>query len=176
MSSSKIPYLAGALVGLLLTITTAMLHEYFAPVSVYPKIGSLLAHVSGHHEIINKLKFFTASHGSNSYHQLFGFQTFFITGILLGAFFASLFSRNFKFTVEVPHLFYRRFGDKKKLRFLLAFIGGFIMSIGAMIASGCNIFYGISAFARFDASGIITFTTFYFGGVIINWFIYRGVK
>jgi hypothetical protein len=47
------------------------------------------------------------------------------------------------------------------------------MSIGAMLASGCSIFYGISVFAKFDAAGIVTFIAFYLGGVMVNWFIYR---
>lgn len=175
MSQSKAPYWAGGAVGLLLTISAAVWGNYFAPVSVYPKIGSMLLHISGNHSM-NKMSFFTADHGSNSYHQIFGFQTFFLIGILIGAFFSALFTRNFKLNSEVPELFKLRFGNRKKLRFLLAFIGGVVVSIGAMMATGCNILYGISSFAKFDANGIITFSAFYFGGVIINWLIYRGVK
>ncbi|TXI93342.1 MAG: hypothetical protein E6Q33_04105 [Neisseriales bacterium] len=175
MASGKLAYFMGGVVGLLLTFSAAIWNNYFAPVSVYPMLTSGSIHILGFDKL-NKMAFFTANHGANSYHNLFGFQTFFIIGILVGAFLASLFTGKFKISTEVPELFKQRFGNKRLLRFTIAFIGGFIMSIGAMIASGCSILYGISVFAKFDAAGIVTFIAFYLGGILANWFIYHKVK
>lgn len=173
MKSNKLSYIMGGLAGILLTVSAALWNNYFAPVSVYPKVTSGILHIIGLDKL-NKLAFFTANSGGASYHGLFGFQTFFIIGILLGAFFASLASGKFKISSEVPELFKLRFGEqRKRLRFVMAFCGGVVMSIGAMLASGCSIFYGISVFAKFDAAGIVTFIAFYLGGVMVNWFIYR---
>ena len=172
---SKAPYWSGALAGLLLTLTVVTWSQYFAPVHVFAKVGSSVLHVLGHGSWDN-LSFFTVEHGVNAYHNFFDFETCLLIGLFIGAFTASILSRSFKITTEVPALFYSRFGDKKALRFIFAFSGGLIMSVGAMMAAGCSISYGISAFARFDASGILTFSSFYFGGVIINRIIYRKRK
>jgi len=169
--SSKAPYWSGALAGLLLTCTVLAWSQYFSPVHVFAKVGSSLLHFFGHGRLDN-LSFFTVENGANAYHNFFDFETCLLIGLFLGAFIASMLERSFKLTTEVPSLFYSRFGDKKILRFVFAFTGGLIMSVGAMMAAGCSISYGISAFARFDASGILTFSSFYFGGIIVNRIIY----
>lgn len=175
MQPSKLSYYMGGMAGMLLTLSAALWNNYFAPVSVFPKLAAKLIQISGW-QFLNQLTFITNNQHNNSSQSIFNFQTYFITGILLGAFFNAVVRGKFKFNSDLPELFKLRFGERRRLRFILAFLGGIVMSIGAMIASGCSISYGISAFARFDAAGIITFATFYFGGILVNWLIYRKVS
>ena len=172
MPSSKIPYLAGGFVGLLLTFSVAQWNDYFAPVHVFSNIGSSIIHLFDHEHTNNTLVGGQTLH-AHIPNEFLNFETFFLIGIVLGAFVSAMFCGKFKLSTEVPPLFHSRFGNRKKLRFFLAFWGGLVMSIGGMMAGGCSIAYGISAVARFDASGIITFSAFYFGGVMVNWLIYR---
>ena len=76
MKSNKLSYIMGGLAGILLTVSAALWNNYFAPVSVYPKVTSGILHIIGLDKL-NKLAFFTANSGGASYHGLFGFQTFF---------------------------------------------------------------------------------------------------
>lgn len=175
MQTNKLSYYMGGLAGLILTLSAALWNNYFAPVSVFPNLAAKLVQLSGW-KFLNKLAFITNNQHNNSPQGIFNFQTYFIIGILLGAFLSAVISGKFKLNSDVPELFKLRFGERRNLRFILAFLGGIVMSIGAMIASGCSISYGISAFARFDAAGIITFSTFYFGGILVNWLIYRKVR
>ena len=160
-------YLAGGLTGIVLVVTVGLVGGWFGTTTTFARIGSWFVQWT---PIIDS-QFFTVDDGTFAYGALFTFQTFFVVGILFGAFVAAKMSGEFKITY-VPERFEKRFGPSKSFRFLISFIGGFIMVIGARIAGGCASWWGISSSSKLDLAGISTLAFFLMGAIIMNYFFY----
>ena len=66
-----------------------------------------------------------------------------VMGVFLGAYLSSKLSGD-RSPERVPPLWRWRFGDKPAVRYCGAFVGGFIMMLGARIAQGCTSGHAIS--------------------------------
>ena len=82
----------------------------------------------------------------------------FVLGMAMGGFIGG---RTFPVpTRDVPEVWEERFGLRKAPRYLAAFLGGFLILIGARLAGGCTLGLFISGSTQLAVSGL------YFGVVI----------
>ncbi len=163
-------YTVGALTGILVTITIYIFNNSFAPVAPYIDIGKIFSHgfISNQGNDITVIK---NLHTTYSYKNNV-FNLFFIIGMMFGGLFGSKFYKNYKINFTLPNLFLARFGKKLLLRLILSFLGGMIMGFGGVLASGCSIYYGVSAIAQLNITGFITFFFFILGAYLVNKLIY----
>ncbi len=158
------PYIAGALVGLTLVLSVGLFGGWYGTTTTFARFGSAIVAPFTN---MNDMAFFTDSDGLFSYHTLFNFQTFFVIGIGIGSFVSAKTSGYFKI-VTVPELFSKRFGDSKVRRYIVAFIGGNIMVIGARFADGCTSWWGLSVGSKLDFASFATVGMFFLGAVITS--------
>jgi uncharacterized protein len=81
-------------------------------------------------------------------------QWMLVLGVFIGGFAGKLFHRKGK-SPDIPNLWVRRFGDRPRLRFIHAFIGGFLLLIGSRIAGGCTSSHIISGMSQMALSGML---------------------
>ncbi|BCV22577.1 YeeE/YedE thiosulfate transporter family protein [Moorella sp. Hama-1] len=74
---------------------------------------------------------------------------------------------------EVPELWQRRFGDRPRLRFGHAFLGGFLLLFGARIAGGCTSSHIISGMSQMAISGVLFALAVFAAGIPMATFLYR---
>ena len=165
------PYVAGALTGLLLVFSVWVFSGYFGSTTTFSRVGSFCLDLAG--VDLTKVQFFTDYDGLFSFHTLNNFQTTFVLGILIGAFFSSKLSGAFRLTA-VPDRFATAIGEKPVVRAIVALIGGFVMIIGARIADGCTSWWGISASSKLDVAGFATVGMFFLFAAITAHLLYRG--
>ena len=67
---------------------------------------------------------------------------------------------------HVPAPWKWRFGESRALRYLGAFIGGFLVLCGARLAGGCTSGHGISGGPQFNVSSWIFFPSFFAAGIV----------
>lgn len=80
----------------------------------------------------------------------------FVISIILGGLIGRLTSREAsKATKQIPQFHSDTFGDKKLLRYLLAFFGGVLMLVGARLAGGCTSGHMMSGMMQTSLSGYI---------------------
>ncbi len=168
------PYVAGGLTGFVLVASILFFNGYFGASTTFSRVGSLFVELVGFD--LSSIAFFSDYDGFFSYHTINDFQTTFVLGIMIGAFISAKMSGTFKLT-KVPELFKERYGNDVKRRYIYAFVGGFIMIIGARVANGCASWWGLSVSSKLDLAGFSTLAFFFIGGVIVNQlFIYRQIK
>ena len=97
------------------------------------------------------------------YQPMINWQMMFVVGIFLGAFFYSLFKKDFK-NEWIPKMWKRRFGGSIFKRVFFAFLGGMIALFGARMAGGCPSGHGLSGMAQLSLSGFIALGCFLIGG------------
>jgi len=84
----------------------------------------------------------------------------FVLGMAVGGFVAG---RTFQIPVrDVPEIWEERFGPGKIKRYLVAFIGGFLILFGSRLAGGCTLGLFISGSTQLAVSGL------YFGVIIFS--------
>lgn len=93
------------------------------------------------------------------------YGSLFLLGVILGAFAASLRSRQFHVEV-VPAAWRRRFGPSPTRRFAAAFLGGAVEMYGARLAGGCASGHGISGTLQLALSSWV-FTILMFGTAVL---------
>ncbi len=74
-----------------------------------------------------------------------------VLGVVLGSFISARLSSDRQHPT-VPTLWRQRFGDSRVLRFVLAFIGGAVMMLGARMARGCTSGHGITGVLQLAVS------------------------
>lgn len=94
-----------------------------------------------------------------------------VAGVFVGAFASSKFSGD-RPTVRVPPLWQWRFGGRPAIRYLGAFIGGFIMMFGARVAQGCTSGHAISGFLQLALSSWIFAPTMFAVAVATAFLLY----
>jgi hypothetical protein len=96
-----------------------------------------------------------------------------VLGIIIGAFISAMLSDQFRFE-WVPGKWAEVFGDMPFARWIVAFIGGIIMGIGARWANGCTSGHGISGTLQLAVSSWLAAICFFIGGIITAMLIYGG--
>jgi hypothetical protein len=87
-----------------------------------------------------------------------------VIGVFAGAWISSRLSGDRDSTL-VPPLWSRRFGDSPSVRILGAFVGGFLMLLGARLAGGCTSGHGISGSLQLAVSSWIFVAMIFAAGI-----------
>ena len=94
-----------------------------------------------------------------------------VVGVFLGAYLSSKLSGD-RSQEQVPPMRRWRFGDKPIVRYFGAFVGGFIMMLGARIAQGCMSGHAISGVLQFALSSWMFAPLIFAAGIATAFLIY----
>ena len=165
------PYVVGALLGVLSWITFATMDKALGTSTTMVRaVGAAERLVAPEHVAQNA--YFTKYLGTKEKPKpWFEWQFALVLMLPVGAFLASKLSRS-RIRESVPEVWKARFGDRKALRWAMAFGGGAIMLFGARMAGGCTSGHGLSGTLQLAVSGWIFTGALFASGVAAAWAIY----
>jgi len=132
---------------------TAVFDRPIGASTTYPYVGDLLTGLT-----INN--YFTAIEKPGSWELIF------LTGAMLSGLVGSLIRKDFK--IQLIHSGWSKTqGKSKSKRIIWAYIGGFIMLIGARMAGGCTSGHVISGGMQIAVSSLL-FGAFVFAGLLVT--------
>jgi len=148
--------LAGILLGVLNVIAAhaLMSHRLIGASTAYPYVSGLLTGL-GDAPYMQKI----AEPGS--------WEMYFLFGALVGAFLASVISKDFKVRL-IPGRWQEVKGQSKPKRIFWAFSGGFLLLLGARLAGGCTSGHILSGGMQLALSSLA------FGAVVVVSFLITG--
>jgi uncharacterized membrane protein YedE/YeeE len=94
-----------------------------------------------------------------------------VLGVIIGAFISAMLSGQFHLE-WVPAKWSLTFGNAPFVRWVVAFIGGIIMGIGARWAGGCTSGHGISGTLQLAISSWLAAICFFVGGILTAMLIF----
>jgi len=165
------PYIAGALVGLLATlsvlVSTQMLGKakYLGASTTFVRAVGLVEKPIAKEHVENN-DYFTKTKLKVDW------QFMLVVGVFLGALGASLVDKSFK-CESSPPIWRDNFGPGIASRAVGAFIGGAILLFGARMAGGCPSGHGLSGLMQLSISGFLAMIGFFAAGVIVAHLIYK---
>jgi uncharacterized membrane protein YedE/YeeE len=153
------PYAAGVVIGLLQIPTFLLMDTALGASSSFVTVS---AHIAGLVDpSVEKVKYL-ASHmwGAKNW-----WQVAVVVGIALGAFLSMRLSGARR--QSISPVWARTMGTPNLwTRAPVAFLGGFIMLVGARIAGGCTSGHGISGIAQLSVGSTIAVATMFAGGIL----------
>ena len=165
------PYVAGALVGVLATlsvfVSTKVLDKpkYLGASTTFVRAAGMVERAVAPGHVAR-----------NDYYQkekpTFDWQFMLVVGILIGAFGASLVDGSFPMGA-LPPTWCRTFGNKVSARAVGAVLGGIVAMFGARLAGGCPSGHGLSGLMQLSVSGFLAMVGFLVGGVFVANLVYR---
>jgi len=162
------PYLAGALSGVVSISSIYFVGKYFGASTTFVRTTGMVEQLFSP-ERVAKMPYFIKEL------PVIDWQWMFVIGIAIGSFIAAIGSGDFRIQL-IPNRWKSKFGDGRKKRSLIAFIGGTIAMFGARLADGCPSGHGLSGSLQLSVSGYIALICFFIGGLIsANW-LYKGGK
>ncbi len=164
------PYLAGALIGVLLVLSVIVAGKYLGASTTFARSASVIEKAVGID--YSKYEYFTTKKGKYGPGSLPNWQLMYVIGIAFGAFIAARLSGTFK-VKAVPGMWKKKFGSNALKRGVVAFIGGAIGLIGARLAGGCPTGHGLSGLSQLAVSGFIALACFVIGAAITARILYR---
>lgn len=150
------PYVAGALVGVVATLSVWLTGQYLGTSTTFVRAaGGLACTIAPDHV------------AANEYYTLekvkLDWQGMLVIGIFIGALVSSLTGRTFK-AEGIPPMWAERFGPSWTRRAVVAFIGGALAIVGARLAGGCPSGHGLSGVMVLSVSGLLAMAGFMAGG------------
>jgi hypothetical protein len=133
--------------------TTGYITQFFAP------------------QLIPLSNWTTGTCGSSGGLQV-SWQWMLVFGVVIGGFVGKLLSREQK-APEIPALWKERFGNRPYLRLVHAFLGGFLLLVGARIAGGCTSSHIISGMSQMAVSGMLFAAAVFAAGIPTALLLYR---
>ncbi len=122
------PYAAGAGLGLIAAVSLAFFGQRLGASGAYQGLAAYAGRA-----LLPRSVYFT-----RIVEAQVGWQAYVVIGVLLGALLSSLASGDFRIRV-VPDAGWREaFGPRPAVRWALAFLGAFLVEVGASIAGGCT--------------------------------------
>lgn len=103
----------------------------------------------------------------------FGYAVILFLGIIVGAFVSAKLSGDFKIAAVPDEQWKRVFGPSVAKRWLVAFLGGIILEIGAGIAGGCTSGLAVGGGLFLAPSAFIFMAGMFAAGIPVAWLLYR---
>lgn len=122
------PYVAGALVGLLMVFSIWFTNKYFGASTTFVRAAGLVEQQINQ-ERVSKMDYFKKELPKIDW------QFLFVIGIFFGSLIGATSSGSFRVR-GVPSMWQQRFGPSKAKRGVVAFVGGAIAMFGARLADG----------------------------------------
>jgi uncharacterized membrane protein YedE/YeeE len=161
------PYVVGAGIGILSWVTFGLMGRALGTSTTLVRWAGLVeaAFAKGHV-------------AGNAYYSKYlidkpavDWQMMLVIGLPIGALFSALLSESVR-AEHVPELWKWRFGGSKTLRYLAAFVGGFLVLFGARMAGGCTSGHGISGGLQLAVSSWLFFGCFFLTGIVTAFLLF----
>jgi uncharacterized protein len=153
------PYLAGALLGLLLTATIYITGRGLGASGAFKSavVAGVETVAPSHTGSATFYKEYTGDHAGN---PLMNWLVFEVVGVLIGAFVSGLISDRMDLTLE------RGPRSTTRVRIVGALAGGALWGIGSQLGRGCTSGAALSGMAVMSTGGIITMLAIFAGGYL----------
>ena len=102
-----------------------------------------------------------------------GYSLMLFFGIMVGAFISSKLSGDFKIAAVPDEQWKRVFGTSVTKRWIVAFLGGIVLEIGAGIAGGCTSGLAVGGGLFLAPSAFIFMAGMFIAGIPTAWLFYR---
>ena len=154
------PYVAGIIIGLLQVPAFLLIETALGASSSYVTIGGLVASWLDPAALqIDYIARHIAATGKNWW------QVALVAGVARGALLSVKFSAAHR--LPISPIWSRALGSASPARrYMMAFIAGFIMLLGARIADGCTSGHGLSGTAQLAVGSIVAVTAMFAGGIV----------
>lgn len=163
------PYVAGIVIGLLQIPAFLLIETALGASSSYVTIGGLVT--SWIDPAILKIEYVSrhvAASGKNWW------QVALVAGIAIGAFLSMKLSGARR--QPISPIWQRALGSSSPAkRYALAFVGGFILLVGARIADGCTSGHGLSGMAQLAVGSTIAVAAMFAGGIATAMLLLRRI-
>lgn len=163
------PYVVGIFIALLSTGSFFLFENTLGVTITFVKIAaffhSLLGGSHAHHH-----------HYYQEYLQnsaWIDWQFMLVIGVFLGSYLSRKLSHDKQGPPQVPEIWKNAYGDRPKLRYLSAFLGGIIIMFGARLAGGCTSGHAISGGFQLALSGWLFMIGAFALGIPTALFLYR---
>jgi hypothetical protein len=154
------PYLAGVLIGLLQIPTFLLMETALGASSSFVTVGAYIAALFD--PAVAGISYFK-SHMSGAKNW---WQVAVVVGIALGAFLSARMSGAVR--QPISPVWSRTTGATTlAARAPLAFLGGFVMLLGARIAGGCTSGHGVSGMAQLAVGSTVAVAAMFAGGILM---------
>ena len=158
------PYLVGIGIGLLNCIAFLLSNKALACSAAYSRTSGMIESLYRGAKVAEKAYY-------KKFSPTIEWDWMLVLGVIIGAFISALLSGQFHLE-WVPSKWVAAFGNTPFLRWVVAFIGGIIMGIGARWAGGCTSGHGISGTLQLAISSWIAAICFFIGGIITAMLIF----
>ena len=154
------PYVAGVLIGLLQIPAFLMIETALGASSSYVTVGDAIA--SWLDPSLLKIDY-VAKHLATTAKNLW--QVALVAGIAAGAFLWMKMSGARR--QPISPIWARALGSSSaSLRYMIAFVAGFLMLFGARIADGCTSGHGLSGMAQLSVGSTVAVAAMFAGGIV----------
>lgn len=154
------PYLAGAGIGLLMTLAFLLSNRPIGCSTAYLKARGMLGRLVAKERT-----------GAMEYYRRFvptvDWQFMIVPGVVIGAFIAAWLSGTFAIEL-VPPFWAERFGGSFPLRWVAALSGGILLGFGSRWAGGCTSGHGIGGNIQLSIASMLASAGFFIGGILIS--------
>ena len=165
------PYIAGALVGVLATLSVIVSTETLGKTQFLGASTTFVRGAGFIEQTVDPQHVKTNPYFIKEKVKV-DWQFMLIVGIFIGALAAALIDGSFKLEA-VPPVWRERFGGSVGLRAVGAFLGGSVAMVGARLADGCPSGHGLSGLMQLSVSGFIALACFFGAGVLMAGLVYR---
>jgi hypothetical protein len=160
------PYVAGALIGVLVLFTLTYSKKPVGASSAYADLAGMFGRLLTPRHV-GRLDYFRDKPPAISWTFVF------VGGAVLGAYFAAWTGGEIT-GHYLQDMWVARFGaDSAWLRTGVALLGGAVMGFGARLAGGCTSGHGISGTLQLALSSWIAVMCFFASGVLVAYLLYR---
>lgn len=158
------PYLAGALLGLVVAFSELVCGRPVAVSGAFDKLAAYLG----------RWFFPTTPYYGQIMSPGITWQVWLIIGLLAGSFTSSKLSGEARLRWLPDTQWQARFGSSRALRLVIAFGGAVLVQVGAGIAGGCTSGLAISGGAALSPAAFLFMAGMFAGGIPAAWLTYRG--
>lgn len=159
------PWAAGALLGITATASYVIADKTIGSSGGIESLDSMIGHALN-------LSWANSMYFKYQMPPLVSFQVILFIGMLLGAFTASKWSKDFKLRMVPDRQWSETFGPSKAKRWLMIFVGGVIIEYSAGIAGGCTSGLAISGTMQLSPAGLIFIAGLFVSGIITTKILY----
>lgn len=154
------PYVTGIFIGLLQIPAILLIGKTLGASTAYGTIGEKIASI-----------FHWASFPNETFANLLNWwQVFLLIGVFIGAYLSSKMSATRR--KDVSPVWKKTVGIKTFFpRAVMAFIGGFLLILGARIAHGCASGHGLSGLAKLQVNSFITIMALFASAIFVASFM-----
>ena len=160
------PYLVGVLIGVLL-VWMFLLGQQIGISSGVARIGALIQEMFSSSHLPKNTNFSKLLSDG----VIFNWKVLFVIGLFFGSLLASKLVK--EKTPEKNRLWKREYGASKIKRYVVAFIGGFLVMFGARIADGCTSGHAISGGAQLSLTSWIFMIALFGTAIPVSFIVYR---